>query len=202
MPRRISTKTIAVSAAVVAWLGTVGVGMAWLSAYAGKPGTPANPPENWPAASSIARRSDTPTVLVFAHPNCPCTRATLGELDWVLAHVASPADVHVLLLEPTDADRSWSDGGLEHLAAAIPNVQVEQDTDGREAAHFGVATSGEVLLYDGSGRLRFAGGITGGRGHAGDNPGRDGFAEQLTAATGAATSSPVFGCGLFDPPTT
>ena len=37
----------------------------------------------------------------------------------------------------------------------------------------GATTSGHVLLYDAGGVLRFAGGITDGRGHEGDNAGLD-----------------------------
>jgi hypothetical protein len=194
--------TLARIALVLSWLGTAAAGMAMLSAYANTPGTPASPPPEWPATSSIALRVGTPTVLVFAHPNCPCTRATLDEIDWILARVAGRADVHVLLLQPASVDPTWADHGLEQLAASIPTVQVHWDLGGEEAMRFGVATSGEVLLYDAAARLRFAGGVTAGRAHEGANAGRDELLAQLTAASGDVGTSPVFGCGLWNPPTT
>ncbi len=40
-------------------------------------------------------------------------------------------------------------------------------------AELGSSTSGQVLLYDPSGRLAFSGGITAARGHVGDNAGSD-----------------------------
>jgi hypothetical protein len=188
--------------AVTCWLATVAAGLALLSVYAGAPGAPATPPEHWPVASTIVRRAGLPTVLVFAHPSCPCTRATLGELDRMLARVDGHADVHVLVLQP-ERDRAWPDTDLARLAAAIPTVQVEWDAAGTEATRFGVATSGQVLVYAANDdRLQFAGGITGARGHAGDNPGLDGVLLQLTAQSGPTTSSPVFGCELWSPPTT
>jgi hypothetical protein len=133
--------------AAVCWLTTIAAGMTWLFAYAGTPGRPATPPARWPDASTVERRADEPTLLVFAHPSCPCTRATLAELDRLLAHVEGRADVHVLVLQP-EPDRAWPDATLAELAAAIPTVHVRWDVAGVEAARFGVATSGEVLLYD------------------------------------------------------
>jgi hypothetical protein len=59
-------------------------------------------------------------------------------------------------------------------------------------------TSGQVLLYDVSGRLVFRGGITAGRGHAGDNVGRDNVVAFLLHDTVPAESTPVFGCSIDD----
>ena len=202
MFRRVVTNPFILSAAVLGWLATVATGMAMLSAYANTPGAPAHAPSEWPVASTIARHAGTATLLVFAHPNCPCTRATLAELDRLLAHVDGGADVHVVLWQPDAPDAASAETSLADLAAAIPHVQVQWDVRGREAARFGVATSGEVLLYDGNDRLRFAGGITGARGHEGDNAGSDALLLQLTAASEAAASSPVFGCGLGSRPAT
>jgi hypothetical protein len=201
MLRRALEKTLVHYLAAL-WLVAVGTGMALLSAYASTPGIPASAPPTWPAASMIARRIGAPTVLVFAHLQCPCTRATLGEIDWLLARVHGRADVHVLFSAADDPEEQWEDTSLAQLAASIPSVRVHRDAGGREAARFGVATSGEVLLYDAGDHLRFAGGITGARGHAGGNPGRDRLLEQLTAARGDGTPSPVFGCALGIPPTT
>ncbi len=192
-------RTFIRTAAVLGWLAAVGTGMAMLAAYAHTPGAPATPPVEWPVASTIGRHPGAATLLVFAHPSCPCTRATIAELDRLLAHVDGRADVHVVLWHPDAGDAVSVETSLADLAATIPHVQVQWDGGGREAARFGVATSGEVLLYDGSARLRFAGGITGARGHMGDNAGSDALLLHLTASSEGAASSPVFGCELSHP---
>jgi len=74
-----------------------------------------------------------------------------------------------------------------------------RDDDGVEAARFGAATSGQVILYDRDGRLLFSGGITASRGHAGDNDGRDAIVSLLGGGRGTRHSSPVFGCSLLEP---
>jgi hypothetical protein len=57
-------------------------------------------------------------------------------------------------------------------------------------------TSGETMLYDASGRLVFAGGITGSRGHGGDNAGEDAVVAALLGGSGGASEAPVYGCAL------
>ena len=71
------------------------------------------------------------------------------------------------------------------------------DDNGVEAQHFGVYTSGETLLYDSRGSLIFSGGITGSRGHAGDNAGEQALISLLTRGEARERVTSVFGCPLF-----
>jgi len=66
-----------------------------------------------------------------------------------------------------------------------------------EARRFGVETSGQTLLYDAGGRLIFSGGITGSRGHAGDNAGEAALVALLTSGQADRRATSVFGCPLF-----
>jgi hypothetical protein len=77
-------------------------------------------------------------------------------------------------------------------------VTVLDDVDGTEARRFGALTSGQVVVYDADGRLRFSGGITPARGHAGDNAGRSAIIALLEGASSASVETPVFGCSLLD----
>lgn len=86
---------------------------------------------------------------------------------------------------------------LWRTAAAIPGVTLMHDDDGREARRFGSATSGQTLLYDGDGVLRFSGGITGSRAHAGDNAGRRSLVALLSGGQPDRAATGVFGCPLF-----
>jgi len=104
--------------------------------------------------------------------------------------------VHVLA-DPT-LDASWTKSATWHAAAAIPRVDVVADPYGATARAYGVATSGTVLLYSPAGDLLFHGGITGARGHAGDNVGADTVVDALLGEPVSTASTPVFGCALFD----
>ena len=71
-----------------------------------------------------------------------------------------------------------------------------RDDAGTEAARFRAAASGFVVLYDGDGRLRFAGGLTSSRGHEGDSFGRRRILAVLSGQTPDRDDAPVFGCAL------
>ncbi|HUR59158.1 MAG TPA: hypothetical protein VM029_15690, partial [Opitutaceae bacterium] len=96
--------------------------------------------------------------------------------------------------EPAD----WPHTDLWRRAAAIPGVKVLTDVDGRAAARFGAVTSGQALLFDTAGRLLFSGGITGARGHQGDNAGRRAVVARVFGRETAPAHTPVFGCSLVN----
>jgi hypothetical protein len=75
-------------------------------------------------------------------------------------------------------------------------VTVIFDQDAVEAKRFGAATSGQVMLYTASGDLAFRGGITGLRGHPGDNVGRQRLWAALEGRPPDRCDSLVFGCAL------
>ncbi len=83
------------------------------------------------------------------------------------------------------------------LATALPGGRVLRDDEGVVAGRFGAVTSGQVVFYDGSGLLRFSGGITSARGHAGENPGRTALVSLLNETGPATDRTNVFGCSLF-----
>lgn len=175
------------------WLAGVGFGMRTLWGYSYTPGPAAAAVAEWPANSALVPDRILPTLVVFAHPQCPCTRVTLEELARLLTHTRNRAAVHVVFYRPASADPDWARNDIWDAAAAIPGVDVRADEDGRESERFGAFVSGQTFLYDAHRRLLFSGGITLGRGHAGDNPGRDAIESWLSGAVGAARA-PVFGC--------
>jgi hypothetical protein len=186
------------AALAVVWLALLGLGHRWLLDYQAGPGTLGAAPADWPASDGLGPVAGRFTLLLFAHPHCPCTRASLQELSWVAARASDKADVCVLFVRPPGAPDGWERTGTWTAATAIPGVRVWADEDGREARRFGVQTSGQVLLYDSRGRLVFRGGITAGRGHQGDNPGRRALLARLASAEEGLGEAPVFGCPLFD----
>ncbi|MDB6025231.1 MAG: hypothetical protein JWM68_1454 [Verrucomicrobiales bacterium] len=154
-------------------------------------------PQYWPSDAPISRASDRATLMLFAHPKCPCTRATVEELNRLLARCSHPVATRVFFLKPANAPKDWTETGLWRSAAAIPGVEVKEDPEGKFASQFGASTSGSVLLYDAKGRLLFKGGITSSRGHAGDNVGSDTIVSLLDGNDNGLKQTPVFGCSLI-----
>jgi hypothetical protein len=196
MPGRQLTRAFV--AALLAWCLSVGAGLAALWAYADTPGPAATASETWPSDSGVPQNQFLPTLVVFVHPKCPCSRATIGELARVMARVPRGTVTQVLFYRPAGADSAWERTDLWDAAAAIPGVKVRSDEDGVESRRFGALVSGQTLLYDPHGRLLFNGGITMARGHAGDNDGSTAVAQMLTGATPSTSRTPVFGCFLWD----
>src|SRR5215218_5147202 len=164
--------------------------------YASTPGAAASPEPEWPRASALTRESGRPTLVMFAHPQCPCSRATLGELAVLLGHAPHRATVDIVFFRPAEAAPGWERTELWRSAEALPAVTVSVDPDGVEATRFDALVSGQTYLYDAAGRLLFSGGITAARGHSGDNAGRAALERLLTVGGPASARTHVFGCAL------
>lgn len=192
------SRTMLLIGAVV-WLSLVGTGLWVLWGYENTPGVAAAAPAQWPTTSQIQPAKDRATLLVLAHPHCPCTRATIGELASIMAHGQGRLTAYVLFIKPEGSSDDWEMTDLWKSAAAISGVTVLQDSDAREARLFHAASSGQTILYDPQGRLLFSGGITGSRGHSGDNAGRSAIVSLVNAQVPDRTETYVFGCPLFNP---
>ena len=183
------------------WFGAVLAAMAWMTNYSFRPGPEIIAREDWPNESLIKQDVSQPTLLLFAHPRCPCTRATLEELARLTARCQGRFTTQVWFTKPVGVSDDWMQTDLWRTAEKIPGVSVHVDEAGREAVRFGAQTSGHAMLYDPAGHLLFQGGITISRGHAGDNPGRAAL-EQILAdniVSSGNSHTPVFGCLLANP---
>ncbi len=196
-PRKETTRWLALPSLTMIWLGVVGIGLSCLWEHEATPGEVTESPTNWPANSRIERNATLPTLVVFAHPHCPCTRASIRELSQIMTRCRERVDTHVLFFKPSEFSADWEKTDLWLSAEAIPGVSVADDEDGSEAMRFGAATSGYSLLYHPDGRLLFSGGITGSRGHSGDNAGRSAIESLLTDGVADRKHTFVFGCPLL-----
>ncbi|HLX37580.1 MAG TPA: hypothetical protein VKR29_07240 [Candidatus Binataceae bacterium] len=181
------------------WLPIVMGGLVALWNYSNTPGDPGNPAMRWPIASQLSPpSSDAMTLVMVVHPQCPCSRASIGELAELMAHMKGQLRAWVLFVRPHDFAENWAESDLWQSARAIPGVHTLIDDDGREARRFGAATSGETLLYDSGGHLLYAGGVTAARGHFGDNAGITAIFERIdNAHAHRFGSAAVYGCPLF-----
>jgi hypothetical protein len=155
---------------------------------------------HWPSVSQITLDPKHDTLVLFAHPKCPCTRATIGELNRIMTQCNGQLVAHVLFLQPSGFTTDWVHSGLWTTASAIPGVTVQVDPEDSIGQKFGAETSGYVLLYNPAGQLLFSGGITGSRGHAGDNAGEDSIIALVNGQNSGVTHTLVYGCSLLNEP--
>jgi hypothetical protein len=178
------------------WAGAAVFGGHELLKYENAPGKAGLVPSDWPANSGIPLAADRPTLVMFAHPQCPCTRASISELASIVAHTQTKARVFVSFYTPRNAGEDWRKTDNCRSAAQIPGVTVLSDVDGEEAERFGAETSGHAFLFDPDGRLLFNGGITESRGHSGDNAGKSAIVSLIDNRAVTRAQTFVFGCSF------
>jgi hypothetical protein len=190
-------RILATTLFAIIWIATVAFGLRVLFQYENKPGRVGVLSSDWPTVH-IERATDRPTLVMMAHPHCPCTAASIGELAQVMARLQGKLAAYVLFVKPKELGGAWEETDLRRDAEAIPGVKVVFDADGVEAGRFGAETSGHTLLFGADGRLLFSGGLTASRGHAGENAGRSAILAAVNHRMPARTRTLVFGCSLIN----
>jgi len=189
------------------WLALVSGALFAMADFSFEQGEAGDAPSTWPQMSEVNLQtdSDKPTLVLFAHPLCPCTRATLWELASVANRLYGLINIHVLFYRPEDASsmpQLWAASELKDIARQLPDTKIHDDINGDMASYFGAYTSGQILLYDTDERLQFAGGITPSRGHVGANGGSAALISAILDDDRVdplqAVLNPVYGCSLHE----
>jgi len=179
------------------WLGLSVLGFLLLVDYDTTPGAGARAPRHWASTALIEPLAGKCTLVMFAHPHCPCTRASIAELSVLMTRCQDKVHAIVLFLKPGGFPPGWEKTDLWYEASRIPGVTVTTDEDGAASRQFAAVTSGQTFVYSTAGSLLFSGGITASRGHAGDNEGLETAVAAIAAGTPAPGPALVFGCPLI-----
>jgi hypothetical protein len=157
-----------------------------------------------PVVGGMTTLSEQPTLYLFMHPRCPCTRATIAQLQRVLTasglEKTKLPEVIVIATIPSSAaekDSDWLESATLRMASDLPNATVQYDSGGVKARSFGAQASGSVALYAADGGLLFAGGVTVSRGHEGDCLGAEQLLQQIkNPYEQVPMTAPALGCRL------
>ena len=183
------------------WGAGAGTAYWFMMKYEGTPGRAAEGiAMQWPAqAEAVKRVEGEATLVMAAHPGCPCSRASVAEIGELMARHPGKMVCYVLFAEQPAAgvgEKECEASDLWKAASAIPGVTCVVDRGDLTFHVFGARTSGQVFLYDAQGALRFSGGITGARDHIGPNAGLDAVTAFFDTGRLTYQSTPVFGCAL------
>ncbi len=181
------------------WAAAAVAGFAAVWRYKSTPGAPEQAPASWPAAASAMLAADRPTLVLFAHPRCPCTRASLAELARLTARLEQPVRTHIVFVHPVGVQTDWLDTDLVQSARAIPGAEITDDHGEVLTRMFGSTTSGHARLYGPDGELWFSGGLTEARGHEGRSVGQESLVALINGRQAVARTTPTFGCHLQTP---
>lgn len=191
--RSIRLRNALLVAAAALWLGAIGVGGFAMLNHAYSAGPAVEVDEQWPAGDTIPWTRSSPVVVMMVHPNCPCSVASMEQLDRLLA--ASPGRVEAFAVFRSSTTPNQR-GAVRRHAERIPGLRVIDDVNGRVASLFDARTSGETFMFGTDGALLFHGGLTPSRGHAGAGTGHDALLAILHGRTPAVSSAPAFGCSI------
>jgi hypothetical protein len=189
---------LVLTAALCVWLSLVAMGFKGQMDAMNAPGPESSPPARWPADASLRRSASGPTLVLFGHPRCPCTPASLRQLGDRVARAAGPVDVHVVFFRPSGGDADWRSGPAWDAARTIPGARLHDDEDGALARRFGARASGLLAVYGTDGALLLRGGLTAGRGASGPSAGADALDAVLAGRRPAFEAIPVYGCAILD----
>jgi hypothetical protein len=185
-------------AGLAVWLvGVVGATvLVWR--YKMTPARAADAPASWPTESTLRADPDRPSIVFVAHPQCPCTVASVAELARLATELDGRAQIDILLVRPIGTDEGFEHGTIADRAKRIPGARVHVDVDGVEADRFGAHASGTTLVYARDGALLFRGGLTISRGHEGRGAAHDRILALVDSNAKSLAEAPVFGCAVED----
>lgn len=189
------------------WLGGISAGSLTMWNHQFSQGPSNQAPIALPAALDALAEDAKPLTLFMAiHPGCPCTGASLEQVDRLIARNPDSIQLVGLVRDSGESTESTSDSKLHEESywkrlESMPNARPFADKDGSLANLLGTHVSGATIAYDETGSLRFQGGMTASRGHAGPSRSMDeleSIARQL--APPELCSTPTFGCSLENDP--
>jgi hypothetical protein len=177
------------------WALCVGAGLVAMVKYETTPGAAAVPP----AKIAVPGKTAKDRLLLFLHPQCACSLATVGELERVLDRAHASLETTVYFYKPSSEPESFCVGTpLWNKAKNLTGTSLQVDPDGKAAKTYGARCSGQVLLYAAkTGKLVFSGGVTESRGHEGESRGSDAILQYLRTGQCTVPKTSVFGCAIW-----
>lgn len=202
--QKLSTRHPIVFSAAVLWLFSVIFGMKMMMTHetdAG-PRTPTTTVAKTDLFTIQNLHQKPYSIVMFAHPHCVCTKASLAELRWLAEHCSERAQIIIMFVKPEGAPDDWLNSENWQLAQSISGATTQIDEHATLARKFGAMTSGHAFLIDREGEILFSGGITQARGVEGESDGRRAlYVLTMQSAHSDARVTPaetnVFGCLLY-----
>ncbi|TAE25034.1 MAG: hypothetical protein EAZ92_12815 [Candidatus Kapaibacterium sp.] len=163
-------------AITILWAVCVCAGIGFFAWYDVRSTSQSAAPDELPATTQFVLPTEIPSVAMFLHPRCACSHASLAEFAKLAREFGNQATFRIIFFKPASVELSW----IEHdnlfakahtLASTLNNVHVSIDEGGKESERFHAEISGFIVAYNAAGKLLYNGGITGSRGHEGNNAG-------------------------------
>ncbi len=182
--------------AVFIWLASVSYGLGFLYNYSLKPANMQQVLKNWPEESKIKFAKNQANLVLFLHPHCQCSEASLAELQKIQAQFHKKFKTHLVFILPEGTEQDWIHTKLWKKSQNLANTELIIDKSLQEAKVFASTSSGQVYLFNKERELIFLGGITSARGHQGDSIGNSAIKAYFRSGNMSVEKAPSFGCSL------
>lgn len=169
-------------------------GLHLLMNYSAQAGAHSAVLNHWPSQSKLSL-SQKPHLVMFLHPGCACSKASVAELSRLLAQ-APELTTQIVFMRTSKIEKLFKANSLLAQVQNLPRTKIIFDEKGIESKIFGAETSGLTHLYNAKSELIFSGGLTMARGHEGDSVGKQSILAYLNGKE-SVKSSLVFGCDIF-----
>ena len=148
---------------LAAWGVLIAAGFVVLEVYAAAPGARGRSLPDWPQDCMIPIDGRHPTLLIFLHPLCPCSSASVDELTEIVGRCGDRVKLHAVLLHTISLEKEGA-SVVERSLVDVPGMTIWPDEKGALARGFGVLTSVALLPHTiPQAILTFSGGITASR---------------------------------------
>ena len=130
---------------VIAWSVLVLLGYGCMVFYSTAPAKSAISLGAFPLESGLAKGRGL-TLITFLHPRCPCSKASVSELQELLAQSRFPSNltVYAVVSQPPGCAAEFTKGDILDSLSSIKNVHLVVDKNDLESQRFGAKTSGQT----------------------------------------------------------
>ena len=102
------------------WACLILLGARTVMKYENAAATPGEPSSRWPVDSRLPHPAGTFVLIMAAHPDCPCTRASVTQLEQLMARLRGKLAAFVLFSKPEASEQDVRAAELWIKAAKIP----------------------------------------------------------------------------------
>ena len=193
-----------ITAAILIWCIWVGLNTQSMLRFDFESQAKSNPPAKLPVFKQGVGDAKLPSIFLILHPRCPCSNVSLEAFSHILERVKGRVNATIVFVKPSaDLNDEWVQSKLWKSAKEIKTAELLVDEKGAIAKTFDAQISGQVLLYDEHGQLRYSGGLNEARGQQPSGVAEERLVSMINkkiAAKDANVSKglPALGCPLHD----
>lgn len=159
----VARKKIIISVIISIWVGSIIWSTKAMLIFQFTPGKMGKVFNDFPQKSKLVLDQTLPTLILFLHPKCTCSKASVEEIKIIKSSIKKEfkliAVVQTASLKLTDELEK-----LKEELSTLPHSTIVNDSYSFETNLFSVKTSGQIYIYSSFGELIYTGGSTSSRG--------------------------------------